>query len=141
MNGANGGNTQYNEAYQRANFWQSVQQTGNSYHTILAPTLAATQTLTYASTNSTTSAVFGLGGTQCGSSPGPVNQKARLGVVNINVIDGQLQTIITNLGLNPSQFPLFIIYKAVISNGAANVTGNYCILRSHNSPRPSFANP
>ena len=141
MNGVNVGNTQYIDAFQRANFWQYVQPTGNSYHTMLAPTLAATQTLTYASTNSTTSAVFGVGGTQCGSSPGPVNQKARLGVVNINVINSQLQTIITNLGLTPSQFPLFIIYKTVLSNGSANVIGNCCILGYHNSLGPSVTNP
>ena len=34
MNGVPVGNTQYVDAFQRANFWSRVQLTGNSYHTI-----------------------------------------------------------------------------------------------------------
>jgi hypothetical protein len=141
MNGVSVGNTQYVDAFQRANFWSRVQLTGNSYHTILNPLTVAEQSLTYASTNSPTSAVFGIGGTQCGSSPGPVNQKARLGVVNINIIDPQLQAIIASLGLTPSQFPLFILYKSVISDGAANNINNCCILGYHNSTTGVVTNP
>jgi hypothetical protein len=141
MNGVNVGTTQYIDAFQRANFWSRVQLTGNSYHTILNPIVVAEQSLTYASGNSSTSAVFGVGGTQCGSSPGPVNQFARIGVVNINVIDPQLQGIIAALGLTPSQFPLFVTYKSVISNGAANNLNNCCILGYHNSTTFVVTNP
>ena len=67
-----------------------------------------------------------------------MNQKARLGVVNINVIDAQLQTIITSLGLTPSQFPLFILYKSVISDGAANNINNLTAASLANTiPQPA----
>src|SRR5262249_11107246 len=35
LNGASAANTQYIDAYQRANFWQYVQNTGDAYHVML----------------------------------------------------------------------------------------------------------
>lgn len=44
------------------------------------------------------------------------------------MIDPQLQTIIINLGLTQNQFPFFILYYEMMSDGPANNIGNCCIL-------------
>ncbi|MBV9265352.1 MAG: hypothetical protein JO061_04205, partial [Acidobacteriaceae bacterium] len=56
-----------------------------------------------------------------------------LAVVNINTIDAYLQQYISAHGLNASQFPFFVLYNSVMSNGAASNSNNCCILGYHNA--------
>lgn len=127
------GNTTYPDAFLRASFWQAIGATASSaYHLAFSVTTAAEQSLTYTG-NTSTAVEIGLGGTQCGTNGSNPNIAATLGVVNINVIDSQLQTIISNLGLTQNQFPFFILYYDVISGGDARNLNNCCILGYHNA--------
>ncbi len=45
INGTNVGTTQYGDAYQRANFWNSVSTRSPQYHVLLQPTVTASQTI------------------------------------------------------------------------------------------------
>jgi hypothetical protein len=130
------GNTTYPDGFLRASFWQAIGATASSaYHLGLSVTTAAEQSLTYTvpSGGNATAKEYGLGGTQCGTNGSNPNIAATLGVVNFFTIDSQLQTIISSLGLTPDQFPFFVLYYAVISDGPANNLGNCCILGYHNA--------
>ena len=135
------GNTTYPDADLRASFWTEIGATASSaYHLALSVSTAAEQSLTYTvpAGGNATATEFGLGGVQCGTNASNPNIGATLGVVNINVIDPQLQTIIAGLGITPDQFPFFILYYEVISDGAANNLGNCCILGYHNNIPPGL---
>jgi hypothetical protein len=54
-------------------------------------------------------------------------------VININTINAALQSYISAHGLNASQFPFFVTYNAVMSEGSANNLNNCCILGYHES--------
>lgn len=130
------GNTSYPDALLRGSFWTAIGSSSSSaYHLGLSVTTTALQSVSYTvpATGNTTATVYGIGGTPCGSNAVNPNIKATVGVVNINSIDSQLQTIISNLGLNASQFPVFLIYYTLLSNGAANNLNNCCILGYHNA--------
>jgi hypothetical protein len=130
MNGVSEGTVQYIDALQRAEFQTTVNA---AHHTNLSATVGATLTVSINAGNagSTTAAVFSVGG--CGA--------GTLGVVNINTLNSQFTSYITAHGLNASQFPLFVLYNAVMSNGAANNTANCCILGFHNALGNSTAAP
>ena len=129
INGVSQGTVTFPDAYQIAEFSAPL-----GYHLAFNVSTAATQTLSYTvpAGGDATAAVFSLGGTQCGD-VGPTNQSGRIGVVNINTLDGQLQTLITSLSLSAGQFPLFVTNDSVISNGAASTIGNCCILGYHSA--------
>lgn len=140
--GTNLGNVTFPDAFQRASFWSNVQN-NQAYHLAFNPvTTVAPQVLNF-SASTTTAAVFGFNNpaAQCGTNAPPTNAHARIGVVAFAAIDAQLRAIITNLGIQPTQFPLFMIYKSVISNGAANNINNCCILGYHQSLGPNVSNP
>lgn len=133
------GDTTYPDAHLRASFWSAIGATASSaYHLALSVTTEPEQSLTYTvpSGGNATATEYSLRGTQCGTNGSNPNIGATLGVVNINVIDPQLQTIISNLGITPNQFPLFIFYYEAIANGDANNLGNCCILGYHNNIPP-----
>jgi hypothetical protein len=133
LNGVNVGNTQFIDAFQRGEFWSTVNNGG--YHVLLSQSLGAALTISVnaGNTGSSTAAVFGLGGVQCGTNAGTTNRHAMLGVININTVDAQLRAYITAHGLNAGQFPFFVLYSSVISNGAANNLNNCCILGYHSA--------
>lgn len=122
FNGVSEGTVQYLDAFQRAEFQTSVNA---GHHTNLSPTLGATLTVSIngGRAGSTTGAVFSVGG--CGN--------ADIGVVNINTINTQFVNYISAHGINASQVPIFMLYNAVMSNGAANNLNNCCILGFHNA--------
>lgn len=133
LNGVSVGTTQWGDANARGEFFSQL-AVGSNYHVLLSPTVGPTLTISInARTNGTTTAeVFSVSGTQCGTNA-TTNPAARLAVVNINTIDAQLQSYITAHGLTTGQFPFFVTYNAVISNGAANNLNNCCILGYHNA--------
>ncbi len=130
MNGISMGNTTFPDAFQRASFWPSVSTVSPAYHLGLSVSVAAKQTISIVS-NTTDGATYNFGG-NCSTNPTTVDNPARMGLVDINYLDPLLKGIITNLGITPNQFPLFVLYGVVISNGAANTTNNCCILGYHN---------
>jgi hypothetical protein len=134
LNGVNVGTTQWPDANARGEFWNEL-PAGSGYHVLLSTTTGPTLTITINARNAgtTTAEVFSLSGTQCGNTTATTNPGAKIAVVNINTIDAQLQNYIKAHGLTTGQFPFFVTYNAVISNGAANNLNNCCILGYHNA--------
>jgi len=126
------GKTQYLDAYQRANFWQSVQ--GTNYHTLLSPvkTLAPIS-LDLSGNNSLaiSAALFG----SCGP----------LGIVDINTLFPILVSLTQSLapqGVSPSTFPIFLLYNVVMSEGNPANLNLCCVLGFHGasgSPAQTFS--
>jgi hypothetical protein len=118
LNGVNVGNTQYVDAFRRANFWQTVQNTGNAYHTLLSTTVGATLTLpvnyTVANNDHKVSTVP-AGTCTNPTASGDTNAAGFTGVVSINTIDAALNSYIATNGITANQFPLFIMYNVVMS--------------------------
>jgi hypothetical protein len=122
--GTNVGRTQYVDAYQRANFWNSV--AGTNYHTLLtAGTRIAPISLDIAANQGLAipPSLFG----SCGS----------LTIVNISTLDGIItNTILPQLaaqGVDTSQFPIFLLYNAVMSGGVPTNLNKCCVLGFHGS--------
>jgi hypothetical protein len=129
INGVNVGNTTFPDAFQRASFWTAVSGGSPAYHLALNVSVAAKQTISVVN-GSVNGATFSVSGS-CSTNTTAVDNPPRLGLVDINFLDPILNTIITNLGLTDNQFPFFVIYGVVISDGPANTTANCCILGYH----------
>ncbi len=107
--GVNVGTTQYTDAFQRANFWGTVQSAQN-YHVLLGgPTVLAEQTLSPSSTYGKLGSPFGF----------------RAGLVDINWFDAQLPGIISKLGIQPNTFPIFLTYDVYLTQGGQCCIGGY----------------
>src|SRR5579864_8410747 len=121
--GVNVGTTQYIDAFQRANFWGTVQN-NPSYHLLLGgPTVLAEQTLSPPSGYGTTGSPFGH----------------LAGLVDINWFDAQLQTIITNLGIQPNTFPVFLTYDVYLTESGQCCIGGYHSSEGSTSAPQSYA--
>lgn len=117
MNGIAVGNTQYIDAFQRAQFWSNVQ--GTAYHVILSPTTLGAQTLSFNGSANGTNVAVGCG---------------HLGVVNINTMDGIIQGLITGplaSMVNAGTFPIFLTKEVVESENGASPSSGCCILGYH----------
>ena len=107
--GVNVGTTQYIDAYQRANFWGTVQSASN-YHLLLGgPTILAEQTLSPPTRSGTTGSPFGF----------------TAGLVDINWFDAQLPGIMSRLGVAPNTFPIFLTYDVYLTQGGGCCIGGY----------------
>ena len=117
--GVNVGTTQYIDAYQRANFWGTVQNATN-YHLLLGgPSVLAEQTLSPPRSAGTTGSPFGH----------------LAGLVDINWFDAQLQTIITRFTqIQPNTFPIFLTYDVYLTQGG-------CCIGGYHSSEGSISNP
>jgi hypothetical protein len=117
--GVNVGTTQYIDAFQRANFWGTVQSNPN-YHLLLGgPTVLAEQTLSPPSSVGTVGSPFGH----------------TAGLVDINWFDAQVQSIISRFSqIQPNTLPVFLTYDVYLTQGG------YCIGGYHSS-EGSISNP
>jgi hypothetical protein len=116
--GVNVGTTQYIDAFQRANFWGTV-KTDTNYHVLLGATVLAEQTLSPSRTYGKTGSPFGF----------------TAGEVDINWFDSQLPTIISNLGIQPNTFPIFLTYDVYLTQGGS------CCIGGYHSSEGSVSNP
>ncbi len=118
LNGVYVGNTQYIDAFQRANFWQYVQNTGTAYHTLLAYRVAPPLALTvsYAAPQLTGEVRTGVQG-NCANpgGSGSTNAGAYEGIVDMNVMYNAMTNYIANQGITPDRFPIFILYNVMYS--------------------------
>ena len=106
--GVNIGTTQYVDAYQRANFWGTV-QSHTGYHVLLGQTVLAQQTLSPPKRAGSTGTVFGF----------------NAGLVDINWFDSQLHTLKTNLNIQPNTFPIFLTYDVYLTQNHSCCIGGY----------------
>lgn len=118
--GTDVGTTQYIDAYQRANFWGTVQSAQN-YHLLLGgPTVIAEQTLSPSSRYGTTGTVFGF----------------KAGLVDINWFDAQIQSLITKFTqIQPNTFPIFLTYDVYLTQNGG------CCIGGYHSSEGSISNP
>jgi hypothetical protein len=118
--GVNVGTTQYIDAFQRANFWGTVQSNSN-YHLLLGgPTVLAEQTLTPSSSVGTLGSPFGH----------------TAGLVDINWFDAQVQSIISRFTqIQPNTFPIFLTYDVYLTQGGG------CCIGGYHSSEGSVSNP
>lgn len=120
MNGVFVGNTQYIDAFQRAEFWSNVQ--GTAYHVILSPSTLGSQSLSFTGSANGTNVnlpPFGF----CGY----------LGIVNVNTMDSIIQGLITGplaSLVNSGTFPIFLTKEVVESQVGVSLSG-CCILGYH----------
>ena len=118
--GVDVGTTQYIDAYQRANFWGTV-QSAPSYHLLLGgPTVLAEQTLSPSSRYGTTGSPFGF----------------KAGLVDINWFDAQIQSLITKFTqIQPNTLPIFLAYDVYLTQGGQ------CCIGGYHSSEGSVSNP
>jgi len=104
------GTTQYIDAFQRANFWQSVGSVTPNYHTLLAGvTQKPLQTIVIPAS--------------AGGTVGPFCGTQKIGEADINFVDAQLQALITKLAIPPTSLPLFISYDVFETSGGCCILG------------------
>jgi hypothetical protein len=116
--GTNVGKTQYIDAYQRANFWGTVSTHTNS-HLLLSPTVLAEQTLSPSRTYGKTGSPFGF----------------TAALVDINWFDSQVPALISKFGIQPNQFPIFLLYDTYLTQGGG------CCIGGYHSSEGSISNP
>ncbi|HEV2397199.1 MAG TPA: hypothetical protein VGS27_09690 [Candidatus Sulfotelmatobacter sp.] len=116
--GVNVGTTQYIDAYQRANFWGTVSSHSNS-HLLLSATVLAEQSLSPSRTYGKTGTPFGFTAAE----------------VDINWFDSQLPNLISKLGIQPNQFPIFLLYDTYLTQGGG------CCIGGYHSSEGSVSNP
>lgn len=117
MNGVNVGNTQYLDAFQRAQYWSLVG--GTPYHLMLGVQVLPAQTITLAGANFNGPTFGG-----CGT----------FGVVNQPVMDQAVQSLITGPlagTVNVGTVPIFLTKSVFSSQGDPNNINNCCILGYH----------
>lgn len=119
--GANIGSTQYIDAFQRANFWGT---SSNPSHLLLGgPTVLAEQTLKVPKRSGSTGTVFGF----------------TAGLVDINYFDAQLHTLLTNLGITPNTFAIFLTYDVYLTQNHSCCIGGYHSSTGSSSAPQSYA--
>jgi len=106
------GKTQYIDAYDRANFWGSV-QTNSNYHLVFAkPLIAPVQTI------NVTSAQGHVISNPWSGIP--------TGTMDINAFDAQLQTIMAKFKqIQPNVLPIFLTYNVYLTEFGGCCIGGY----------------
>jgi hypothetical protein len=115
------GTTQYEDAYQRGNFWSTV-KTKTGYHQLLGkPTTLPTLTLTVPSADGAVATEFGI----------------TVGTADIDWYDSQLQSYITkHTQIVPNSLPVFIIYNSYLTEfGECCVGGYHSAFGSSSAPQ------
>lgn len=115
------GTTQYGDAIQRAEFWNSVKSTTSKYHVYLGyPSVHATVTLTVPAQSGEVKTAGGI----------------HIGLIDANWFDTQLQSFIVQHKLSPRSFPIFLSYNTFLYEDTPQ---NCCILGYHNAMQPTSA--
>jgi hypothetical protein len=111
------GTTQYEDAFQRGNFWGVVQSNPNTHVLLGFPTVLPTQTLNVPANSGTIGHDFGI----------------TAGLVDINYFDAQISAIITHFSqIQPNSLPLFETGNVYLTQGGGCCIGGY---HSANGPQ------
>jgi hypothetical protein len=110
--GTNVGTTQYEDAFQRAEFWNTVKAKAPNYHVYLSYKVAKTQTFS--------------------DSAGTVNKGTcgNYAAVDINAFDSEVQSIIAKLGITANEFPYIMTYDVFETSGGCCVLGYHSVTSS-----------
>jgi hypothetical protein len=122
--GVDVGTTQYEDAFQRANFWGTV-KTDTSYHVLLGgPTVLTEQTLSPPRSSGTTGSPFGF----------------TAGLVDINWFDSQVPGLIAKFSqIQPNTFPIFLLYDVYLTESGQCCIGGYHSSEGSSSAPQSYA--
>lgn len=127
--GTDVGNTQATDAFQRANFWHTINR--ESYHVLLAPVRVLPALTLNAPAPSN-----GVGGIALDLPNLIPGICGRIGLVDINTIDnfvtGQFASLLAK-GVNPSNFPIFMFYNTAFPIGDPTNLNNCCAGGYHNA--------
>jgi hypothetical protein len=112
------GTTQYEDAFQRGNFWESI---GSGYHVLLGtPKVLPVTTLTVPAADGSIQTEFGL----------------KVGTADINWFDSEIESIITkNTSIKPTMFPIFITYNSYLTEGGCCIGGYHSSMGSSAAPQ------
>jgi hypothetical protein len=104
------GTTQYEDAFQRANFWTQV-KTAGTYHVLLGtPTVLATLKLTVPAADGQVATAFGV----------------KVGLADINWYDAQIEAYITaHPVIKQNTLPIFITYDSYLTEDGECCVGGY----------------
>jgi hypothetical protein len=119
--GTNLGTTQYEDAFQRGNFWGTVSG-ATGYHVLLGtPTVLPMQILTVPAADGSIQTEFGI----------------TVGTADINWFDGQLQSILTKFAshITPSTLPIFMTYDSYLTEGGCCIGGYHNSFGSSAAPQ------
>lgn len=117
------GTTQYGDAVARAEFWKDIKAKSPNYHVLVGtPTIAKTVTMNIPSS---------AGATAVDSSTGKT-----IGLVDINWLDPQLQTMLTSMHFTANMFPIFLS-NMVYATGGSPSLNNCCIGGYHSAVQNS----
>jgi hypothetical protein len=112
------GTTQYGDAILRGAFWNSVNKKSPNWHSLLGtPTIASTVTMNIPAADGATATDPSTGKT--------------IGLVNINYLDPQIQSLINSMKFTNNMLPIFLSYDVYATAGAP-VLANCCIGGYHN---------
>jgi hypothetical protein len=115
------GQTQYIDAYQRANFWKFVKVNTNHHDVLGTPTILPTQTITVTSS-------------QGSVITNPFLPGKKVGTMDINAFDAKLQGFLASLTqITPNSLPIFINYDVYLTSGGCCIGGYH----SANGAAPS----
>lgn len=111
------GNTQYEDGFQRANFWSTVSTISPNYHVLLAPTTGATQSITLPP--------FPAQGFPTDFTvAGPC---ARIGEEDMGDLDARVQNIINTENIPGDVLPVFVMYNTFATSGGCCILGYHSI--------------
>lgn len=123
------GNTQYVDAFQRGNFWNTnVAVTGDRYHTLLGPiTTVSPVTINVPAGEGATysSSAYGGSSATCGQF-GVADTATLNGFIQNNLLPG-----LASAGVGPTALPIFLMYNVVEGLPGISPTSNCCGLGYH----------
>ncbi len=119
--GVDVGTTQYEDAYQRANFWNIVSK-NPGYHILLNPTVLAEQTITVPTSDGSVGKPFGIS----------------VGEVDLNYLDTKFQALIKTLGITPDQFPVFLLSNVYLTSGGCCIGGYHSAVGAQSYTEASY---
>jgi hypothetical protein len=128
LNGVYAGNTQYIDAYQRANFWQYVQNTGDAYHVLLDYSVGDPLflSLQYPGPTAAAEVLVALQSLCTNASvSGSTNGGTYQGLVDFTTLQDAMVAYIASHGITPDKFPIFLVYNVMYSQNGMRYLGGY----------------
>jgi hypothetical protein len=127
LNGVNVGVTQYIDAFQRSNFWSSLEN-GNAYHTLLTYSAGPPLRLALSYSSPSLDAEVRTGvATNCANpgGSGSTNGAAYQGIVDFTTLEDAMTGYIALHHIKPDRFPVFILYNVMYSQNGLLYLGGY----------------